>query len=131
VMVMARLAADVRVLAGGQVDALDEPELPEQLEGSEDGGPADPGVVRPGIGNEVGGREMSRASGDQVGDQAPGGGGAIAVATSGGRTGGLEHSEMILSLNNERKPAFSPGWYGHRPGPSSCCSRGRWTRTLT
>ena len=59
VVVVLGLADDVGVLAGWQVDPLDDAELLEQLQGAEHGGPADARSLRVSVGHEVRGREVA------------------------------------------------------------------------
>ena len=57
-VVMDRGAPDVGVLAGRQVEALDDPELGQDLEGAEDRRAADPEAAVPGLTHQVGRGEM-------------------------------------------------------------------------
>lgn len=84
VVVMGRLAGDVGMPAGGQLEPLDEAEFGEQVEGPEDRRPSDPEPLRARLGDELGGREMTRLRGDQRRHGAPRLGGSVARAVEGG-----------------------------------------------
>ena len=72
VMVMATwTAGHVGVLAGGEIDPLEDLELGQQVEDAEDRRTADPEAPHPGVLDEVRGSEMTFARGDEVGDDAP------------------------------------------------------------
>ena len=79
-MVMGPLARHVRVLAGGQVDPLDEAESLERLERPEDRRSPGAGTRGPGRGDEVGGGEVPVLRGDQFGQGPSRGGPAEAGA---------------------------------------------------
>ena len=83
VMVMLRQAGDVGVIAGRQVDPLEDLELGEELERTEDGRPADTQIPGSGILDEVTGREVACARCDQLGYHATRLGQAVAGATHG------------------------------------------------
>ena len=72
VVVMGRVAGDERVLAGGQVEPLDDAEVREDVERAEDRGAADPEALAPRRGHELLGREVAAALADQAGDAPPG-----------------------------------------------------------
>jgi hypothetical protein len=59
------------VLPGRKVEALDETELLEQLEGAEDRGPADPQPASFRLTDEIERGEMVPAFGDHLGNDAP------------------------------------------------------------
>ena len=65
VVVMRGLAGDIGMPTIGEVDALDEPSVGEQLEEAEDGGPPDAEAVRLGVGEEVCGGEVPATAADQ------------------------------------------------------------------
>ena len=72
VMVVAtRAAGHVGVLAGGEVDPLEDLELGQQVEDAEDRRPPDAEAPHPGVLDEVRGSEMTFARGDELGDHAP------------------------------------------------------------
>ena len=94
VMVMATWAAGhVGVLAGGEIDPLEDLELGQQVEDAEDRRPADPEASHPGVLDEVCGREMAFTRGDEVGHHAP----RLRQAVAGG----------IHRLDERRRPASS------------------------
>lgn len=66
-MVVDGLAGDVRVLAGGQVEALEQAQLGEQLESAEDGSAADRLRPAAGVFEQVSGGEGARATVEQLG----------------------------------------------------------------
>ena len=68
VVVVRGLARHVGVVAAGQVETLDCTQLREDIQRPEDGGSTDAETAAPGIVDEVGGREVAVASGDQVDD---------------------------------------------------------------
>ena len=72
-VVMDRVARDIGVLAGRQVQAFDDAELLEQVERAEDRRPADPESPRPRSRDEVGGREVPRSFSDELGHRSAGG----------------------------------------------------------
>ena len=70
VVVVGRLAADIGMLAGWQVEPLDGAELLEDLERPEDRRPADAELAGPrGLGDELGGGEVAVLVGDQRGQR--------------------------------------------------------------
>jgi hypothetical protein len=71
VMMVSRLADDVRVLPAGEVEALDEAELLEQLEGAEDRCPADAQPASFRLTDEIKRGEMVAALRDHLGNDAP------------------------------------------------------------
>jgi hypothetical protein len=94
------LARNVGVVAVRQVEPLDGVELGEYVEGAEDRRPTDPLAPPARIGDEIGGREMARTSGDQVGDRSSSVGQSIAGVIEDGADGdGAGHGQMILSLS--------------------------------
>ena len=70
VVVMAGLAGDVGVLAAGQVDPFDGPQLDEDLEGPEHGRPTYPQSASLGLREKLCGGEVAVAGSDEVGDGA-------------------------------------------------------------
>ena len=87
-MVMDGVAGDVRVVAAGQVDALDRPKLRQDVEGSEDRGASDAPALARRVVDEVCRREVALPTGDQVDDRTPGGGRAVAGPAQGRIDGG-------------------------------------------
>lgn len=85
VMMVGRLACDVRVIARRQVDPLDRPDAFEGLERPEDRRPSDRRPAPHPIVNEIGGREMALAAGDEVGDRASRAGQAISGPIQGAK----------------------------------------------
>jgi len=83
VMVDLWLAGDVGVVTVGQVDALKDSELGEEVKGTEDGGTTDAQVASTGVLDEVVGREMPLTCGDEVGHRTARLGQAIAGAVHG------------------------------------------------
>lgn len=71
VVMVGWLAADVRVLAGRQVEPLDDAQLEEQVERPKDRRPTDREVTLPCIGGEVGRGEVALAAGDQLRNGTP------------------------------------------------------------
>ena len=126
VMMAARLAGDVGMVAIGQVDALDEARREEQVQGPEDRSPADlqPSPFR--VDQQVGGAEVAATSiGDELQDRATwrrhahvaGGQGGLELRHGERIAGGVpadrldrsrrrHPAEMILSLI---KPRATPG----------------------
>ena len=100
VVVMDRLAGDVRVLAGRQVDALDGMQLGQDVERPEDRRPADAEPVGPGVGDEIGGGEVPVPVGDERRDRPPRAGQAIAGVVERARTasGAVMGATIALSL---------------------------------
>ena len=78
VVVVGRLAADVGVLAGGQVEPLDRTELLQHLERAEDGRPADAEMLAARRFDQLGGGEVAVAVRDEGCDGAPRSGQAVA-----------------------------------------------------
>ncbi len=72
VVVMGRLAGDVRVLPAGKVQPLQQAELLEQLERPENGCAADAQPPVPGVIHQVCGGEVAVTLRDELGDGAPG-----------------------------------------------------------
>ena len=91
VMMVGRRTRDIGVLAGRQIQALDDAQLDEELERAEQGCPADPEAPVAGGGGELEDREMAVMAGDQVGDRKPRCGQAIAggIESSNDRIGGI------------------------------------------
>jgi hypothetical protein len=100
VMVVARFAGHVRVVPVGQLQALDDAQLHEEIEGAKDRCPADGKVSCAGVGGEVGRSEMAFARRDQARDQSarfshpPTG--AVQGVEEGNRL--ARHGQMILGL---------------------------------
>jgi hypothetical protein len=67
VVVVDRLAGDVRVLTAGQVEALHHAHPGEELERAKDGRPPDAETPAPGIVDQVGSREVAFPIGDELG----------------------------------------------------------------
>lgn len=80
VMVVDGIAADVCVLAGRQVEALDRAETLEDLERPEDRRAADPEASSPCLGDELGSREVACLIGDERGESPAWFGQAVARA---------------------------------------------------
>jgi hypothetical protein len=99
VVVMRRLAGDVGMLARGQVDALDEVELGKQVEGAEDGRPADGQALDPGCSHEIGCREVAIPIGDQPGHGAARLGHPMRAAIQGDQQGLHLHHVRTIAGN--------------------------------
>lgn len=98
-VVMGGLAGDVRVLAGGEVDPLNDAQLGENVQCAEDRGAADTKSALARILREVGGGEVTRSRREQGGHGTPRTGQPIAgVRDSGDDWLGITHAQMILSL---------------------------------
>ena len=87
-VVVGRLAGDVGVLAGWQVQALDEAELEQHVECPEDGRPADAEVRAGARVDQVGRREVAVLVGDERRHRAPRLGHAVARCARARRGGG-------------------------------------------
>ncbi len=70
VVVMLRLAGDVRVLARWKVEAFESPELGEKVEVAEEGGPADLHAPSAGHVKQLGRREVTGSAVDELGHSA-------------------------------------------------------------
>src|SRR3954468_21399122 len=66
------VAGDIRVLARLQVETFDRPEVFEDVESPKHGRAADPESPRPGLSDEIGGRERAGSLGDDRGKGAAG-----------------------------------------------------------
>ena len=123
-----RVAADVGVVAVGQVDPLDEPQVREHVERPEDRRPPDPQAPAARVVDEVGGREVALARGDEVGDRAARLGQPVAGVVEGGdqRLGGRHATASSADARTARRRASIPR------GPSTIASRNRpvWTSTI-
>jgi hypothetical protein len=98
-----RLAGDVGVLTGRQVDALHDAELHEQVEGPEDRRPANARLARPRVGHERGRREMATAALHRRRDGPAWLGQAVPSLVK--RPENVRrHHVMILSLSRPRQP---------------------------
>ena len=126
VMVVDRLARNIGVLPGRQVEPLDDPELGEQVERPEDGGPTDAKLAGLGVRDEVGGREVARALGDELGHRPPGRSHPVTgVVERGQELARVGHAGMILSLrcSVETQSQSHRGALGR--GYSAAASKGR------
>ena len=68
---MGGLAGDERVLPGREVEPLDDAQVGEDVERSEDGGPGDAKSTPPRFAEELVGREVAAARRDQAGQRSP------------------------------------------------------------
>ena len=123
VMVVDRLAADVGVLAGGQIDALDDAELLEDLERPEDRRPTDPEVARPRLGHDARSREVPVLVGDKAGERPPRLGQPVAgLVERGHECGRVAHGRMLAQNETQshyldgQRAVDTEGTVG--PGPS-------------
>jgi hypothetical protein len=110
VVVMARLAGDVGVVARRQIDPLDGAKLDEHLQCPKDRRAADTQPTRMGVGKQVRGREMAISGRDQVRNDPPGPGEPVACCAEGefgGEAGG--HPAMIPSLTRPVETQSQPG----------------------
>ena len=98
-----RFAADVGVAAIGEVDALDHAQRREQVQGTEDGGSADPEpAIARGV-DEVGGGEVAVVMGDELGDLAPRLRKPVAGAIEGGhQRDGISHGSLSVPWSRRR-----------------------------
>lgn len=87
VVVVGRLAGDVGMITGRQVDPLDGPDRRESVDRAEDRRAPDVEAPRRGIVHQVGRREVPASSGDDVGHGPTRPGQAIAGAAEGGDRG--------------------------------------------
>jgi hypothetical protein len=101
VVMVARIAADVGMVAVRQIQPLDRLEIGEDLQGPEDGRASGPEASPPGIGNQVGRVKGPIAAEDEVDDRSPGVGHAISRA--------IERSRKIIASRDS-----SRGGRGHR-----------------
>jgi hypothetical protein len=81
------LARHVCVVAVRQVEPLDGAELGEHVEGAEDRRPTDPQAPPARIGDEIGGGEVARVTGDELGDRSSSVGQSIAGVIEDGADG--------------------------------------------
>ena len=96
VMVVDRLAADIGVLAGGQIDALDDAELLEDLERPEDRRPSDPEVARPRLGHDARRGEVPVPICDEAGERPARLGQPVAgLVERGHERGWIVHSRIV------------------------------------
>ena len=98
VVVMRRLAADIGVLAGREVETFDGADVLQELERAEDGGPPDGGAALLGRGDQLGGREVAVLLGDQRGQRPARFRQAVAGAVEGGRRSGSGQSPAEASI---------------------------------
>ncbi len=122
-----RVAADVGVLAVGEVHPLDEAEVREHVERAEDRRPADPEPAAARVRLEVGGREVALAGGDEPGDRAARLGQPVAGVVEGGdQRLGLGHATASSATVTARRRASIPR------GPATRASRNIpvWTSTI-
>ena len=122
-----RIAADVGVLAVGQVHPLDEAEVREDVERAEDRRPADPEPAATSVRLQVGGREVALASGDEPRDRAARLGQPVAGVVEGGdQRLGLRHETASRATVTARRRASIPR------GPATSASRNIavWTSTM-
>jgi hypothetical protein len=102
VVMMGRIAGDERVLAGWQVQALDNSELGEDVEGAEHGGAADPEPLPSRCGHELLGGEMAAALADQAGEAPPRFGDAVPRPVEGGNDRvGCRHAGDGITIETE------------------------------
>ena len=87
-VVMDGVAGDIGVVAAGEVDALDRPQLGQDVERPKDRGASDALALARRVVDEVRCREMALPTGDQVDDRTPGGRRAIAGPAEGRIDGG-------------------------------------------
>lgn len=98
-VVVARLAGHVGVLAGRQVDAFDEVEVGQHLQGPEDGRAPDGEATLTGRIDEIRRREVTGAIGDQLRDRAPWLRHPVITAVQGGKEGeGIDHGGRIAGI---------------------------------
>lgn len=98
-VVVAGLAGHVGVLAGRQVDALDEVEVGQHLEGPEDGRAPDGETTFTGRIDEIRRREVTGAIGDELCHGAARLGHAVITAVQGGKEGeGIDHGGRIACI---------------------------------
>lgn len=102
VVMLARCAGDVGVLAGGQVEPLQGALVGQQVERPEDGRPPDPDPVGAGVSDQVGRSEVARATSNEVRKDTPW------CGIAGGRSG--SHTANDTQYQEERN---TPGQYGH------------------
>jgi hypothetical protein len=125
VVVMARLAPDVGVVAVGQVEPFHDAQRQEQVEGSEDSCPANAQPALANVGHEVGGGEVAIPGGNQLGHGSAWAGQSIAGAVEGGEEGGRGcHLKMIPDLTILCRDSVSRragGRYSRAAGPSLPC----------
>jgi len=105
-VVMGRLAGNERVLAGGQIEPLDEAEVGEDIERSEDGCAAHAEAISMSLKEQLLGREVAIVPADEASKRAAGLGEAIAGGIEGGDDGsGADHRATIsVSRLSRNKP---------------------------
>jgi hypothetical protein len=111
-MVVIRRARDIRMLAGWKVHPFHEPELRQDVEGTEDRGATDADPTRSRIGHERGRREVTRLVGDELRHSTPWLGHPVAGPLEGSKEGNtVDHvgegsrflPMMGLSLRSRRR----------------------------
>lgn len=88
VVVVDRPATDVGVIAVGQIEALEGPQLGKQLQRAEDGRSADPGPAGLRIGEQLPGREVPFSARDELDDGLAGLREPVPGGVKGGQKGG-------------------------------------------
>jgi hypothetical protein len=102
VVVMGRVAGNERVLAGRQVETLDDPELGENVERPEHGGAADPKPLPPRRGHELVGGEVAAALADQAGEAPARFGDAVSGLVEGGNDRvGIGHAGDGITIETQ------------------------------
>ena len=118
VVVVGRLAADVGMLAGREVEAFDGADLLEELERAEDGGAPDGGTALLGRGDQLGGGEVAVLLGDQRGQRPAGLRHAVAGAVEGGDDRGwVGHLRRLAQLRHSLNTVREVSMWDGPPGP--------------
>ena len=99
-VVVDRLAGNVGVLTGRQIEPLDRTQIGEQVEGPEDRGSPDAEPLHPGVDHEIRRREVAGLVRDQPGHRPPWLGQAVTRTVEGVDQGRrITHGQMIHSLS--------------------------------
>jgi hypothetical protein len=123
VVMVGRRAGDICVLAVGQIEALEDAELREEIEGAEQSRPANAqsAVTRDRL--EIRGREMSDGFGDQARDRAAWGSQPLAGQIEGAQDGVAgDHSQMLAESGRVCRDSVASGRWRRFRGPAWCDS---------
>ena len=101
-VVVCGIAGDERVLPGGQVEALDDSQLGEDVERAEHGSPANTEPLALRRGHELLGGEVAAALADQAGEAPPRLGDAVARVVEGGNDRvGIRHAGDGITIETQ------------------------------
>jgi hypothetical protein len=116
-------ACDIRVLAAGQVEALEDAELREEIEGPEECRPADAQSAVPCDRLEIRSGEMAVGLGDQARDSAPWCSEPMAGQVEGAQDGvARDHRQMLAEPGRACRDSVASGRRSAFRGPACCDS---------